>query len=48
MIPRLLYARGKAAVLLETGLAPEPVWTFLEKREICCSYRYSNPEPSSP
>jgi hypothetical protein len=25
MIPRLLYVRGKAAVLLEAGLAPEPV-----------------------
>jgi hypothetical protein len=32
MIPRLLYALGKAMAILEAGLAPEPVWTFLEKR----------------
>jgi hypothetical protein len=37
MTPRLPYALGKAVVLIEAGLAPEPVWTFLEKRKICCS-----------
>jgi hypothetical protein len=38
--------RTPVPIELEAGWAPENFWTVLEKRQISCSYRDSNPGPS--
>lgn len=47
--PRLLYVRERTpiSIELEAGVAPEPIWTVLEKRKIASPFLDSNPGPSS-